>query len=137
MQRLVMASLFCCWRKGRATAHDDDDEPPRRRNAADDLTEEQIQEFLDAFQLFDRDGSGFISSEELGGVMRALGQVCWMYLLLFVGAVDGGLMVCLPPSPPRLCLPTFRTHRIPSWKQWSMRSMLMAMEPSIFLSSCP
>ena len=31
-------------------------------------------EIKEAFQLFDKDGSGFISSKELGMVMRSLGQ---------------------------------------------------------------
>lgn len=33
-------------------------EPRRKRNAADDLTDGQIQEFLGAFELFDKDNSG-------------------------------------------------------------------------------
>ena len=31
-------------------------------------------EIREAFQVFDKDGSGFISSRELGMVMRSLGQ---------------------------------------------------------------
>ncbi|ELT92751.1 hypothetical protein CAPTEDRAFT_163548 [Capitella teleta] len=38
------------------------------------LTDEQISEFREAFQLFDKDGNGFISTKELGMVMRSLGQ---------------------------------------------------------------
>ena len=41
---------------------------------ADDLTEEQKQEFKDVFSLFDKDGDGTVSTKELGVVMRALGQ---------------------------------------------------------------
>lgn len=38
------------------------------------LSEEQIKELREAFSLFDRDGDGTISSEELGFVIRSLGQ---------------------------------------------------------------
>jgi len=41
---------------------------------ADQLTEEQIAEFKEAFTLFDKDGSGSITTKELGTVMRSLGQ---------------------------------------------------------------
>merc|ERR1712146_46136 len=38
------------------------------------LTEEQIAEFKEAFSLFDKDGDGTITTKELGTVMRPLGQ---------------------------------------------------------------
>ncbi|CAO1614645.1 unnamed protein product [Sympodiomycopsis kandeliae] len=41
---------------------------------ADQLTEEQIAEFKEAFSLFDKDGDGSITVKELGTVMRSLGQ---------------------------------------------------------------
>mmetsp|Transcript_85024 Transcript_85024/g.134318 ORF Transcript_85024/g.134318 Transcript_85024/m.134318 type:complete len:151 (+) Transcript_85024:52-504(+) len=40
---------------------------------ADQLTEEQLEEFKEAFHLFDKDGSGYISSSELKTVMWSLG----------------------------------------------------------------
>merc|ERR1711988_1445790 len=42
--------------------------------SADQLTEEQIAEFKEAFSLFDEDGDGTITTKELGTVMRSLGQ---------------------------------------------------------------
>jgi calmodulin len=39
----------------------------------DQLTDEQIAEFKEAFTLFDRNGDGVISASELGTVMRSLG----------------------------------------------------------------
>ncbi|EFC50789.1 flagellar calmodulin [Naegleria gruberi] len=39
-----------------------------------ELTEEQIAEFKEAFSLFDKDGDGTITTSELGTVMRSLGQ---------------------------------------------------------------
>ncbi|EPS38312.1 hypothetical protein H072_7905 [Dactylellina haptotyla CBS 200.50] len=41
---------------------------------ADQLTEEQVSEFKEAFSLFDKDGDGQITTKELGTVMRSLGQ---------------------------------------------------------------
>merc|ERR1712088_822872 len=41
---------------------------------ADQLTEEQIAEFKEAFSLFDKDGAGTITTKELATVMRSLGQ---------------------------------------------------------------
>jgi calmodulin len=40
----------------------------------ENLTEEQIAEFKEAFQIFDKDGDGMITTKELGTVMRSLGQ---------------------------------------------------------------
>ena len=41
---------------------------------AENLTEEQIAEFKEAFGLFDKDGSKTIATKELGTVMKSLGQ---------------------------------------------------------------
>ncbi|XP_071078831.1 calmodulin-like [Haliotis cracherodii] len=38
------------------------------------LTEDQVAEFKEAFNLFDKDGDGTITTKELGTVMRSLGQ---------------------------------------------------------------
>lgn len=38
------------------------------------LSEEEVEKLWEAFKVFDADGSGVISSEELGQVMRSLGQ---------------------------------------------------------------
>ena len=56
----------CCVRTGRAPMADDDGLP--------ELTDEQIEEFREAFNLFDLDGGGSIDESELGTVMRSLGQ---------------------------------------------------------------
>ena len=41
---------------------------------ADQLTHEQIAELKETFSLYDKDGSGTITTIELGTVMRSLGQ---------------------------------------------------------------
>ncbi|KAH9321894.1 hypothetical protein KI387_016533, partial [Taxus chinensis] len=41
---------------------------------AENLSEDQIAEFKEAFGLFDKDGDGSITTKELGTVMRSLGQ---------------------------------------------------------------
>ena len=38
------------------------------------LTDERVEEFKAAFQLFDKDGDGTITSKELGTIMRSLGH---------------------------------------------------------------
>jgi calmodulin len=45
-----------------------------RAAMADQLTDDQIAEFKEAFSLFDKDGDGCITTKELGTVMRSLGQ---------------------------------------------------------------
>ena len=39
----------------------------------EDLSEEQIEEFKEAFSLFDKEGKGHIYTKELGTVLRSLG----------------------------------------------------------------
>ncbi|UJR38801.1 hypothetical protein I4U23_031466 [Adineta vaga] len=46
----------------------------KQNTGADQLTEEQIAEFKEAFSLFDKDDDGTITTKELGTVMRSLGQ---------------------------------------------------------------
>jgi calmodulin len=41
---------------------------------ADSLTDEQVAEFREAFSLFDKNGDGQITNQELGTVMRSLAQ---------------------------------------------------------------
>ena len=41
---------------------------------ADQLTDDQIVEFKEAFSLFDKDGDGSITTNELGTVLGLLGQ---------------------------------------------------------------
>ena len=41
---------------------------------ADQLTEEQIAEFKEAFSVFDKDVDGTITTKELSTAMRSLGQ---------------------------------------------------------------
>ncbi len=41
---------------------------------SNNLTEEQINVYKEAFQLYDRDQTGLISASELGDVIRASGQ---------------------------------------------------------------
>ncbi|XP_031100602.1 calmodulin-3-like [Ipomoea triloba] len=43
--------------------------------AASHLTADQIAEYREAFSLFDKDGDGQVSCQELGIVLRSLGQV--------------------------------------------------------------
>ena len=43
---------------------------------ADQLTEEQIAEFKEAFSLFDKDGDGTITTKELGIIVKMFLGAC-------------------------------------------------------------
>ncbi|XP_075264423.1 neo-calmodulin-like, partial [Convolutriloba macropyga] len=47
---------------------------PNGHDTPYDFTDDLIQEWREAFRLFDRDGDGSITVEEIGTVMRSLGQ---------------------------------------------------------------
>merc|ERR1712005_61399 len=72
MGRTEGRRLQCRWERARAHAGT----TARRAAVAgeEQLTEEQISEFKEAFALFDKDGDGTITTKELGTVMRSLGQ---------------------------------------------------------------
>lgn len=48
--------------------------PIRPPKVAQSLTKQQLHEFQECFQMFDKDGDGTIDTKELGAVMRSLGQ---------------------------------------------------------------
>ncbi|XP_048732605.1 uncharacterized protein LOC125649266 [Ostrea edulis] len=45
-----------------------------KKGKVENLTEEQINDIKEAFKVFDKDGDGTVSTEELGAVMRSMGQ---------------------------------------------------------------
>jgi calmodulin len=42
--------------------------------SSDSLTEDKINEFKEAFEIFDKDKDGYITTKELGDIMKNLGQ---------------------------------------------------------------
>ena len=46
----------------------------RGEEGVDGMSQEQIQEYKEAFGMFDKDGNGQISRNELGSVLRSLGR---------------------------------------------------------------
>ena len=47
-----------------------------RRAQVQEITEEQMDEYREAFDLFDKDGDGTISTGELKNLLRCFGQIC-------------------------------------------------------------
>ena len=48
--------------------------PVRPFNFTQKLTKRQLDEFMECFRMFDKDGDGTIGTAELGAVMRSLGS---------------------------------------------------------------
>ena len=65
---------------------------------ADQLTEEQIAEFKEAFSLFDKDGDGECSAERFGGEKRAAAALVWCFSRL------RELLKIVPLLPSSLCV---------------------------------
>ena len=57
-------------------------EKPKITKMASDLTPEQIEEYKASFDMFDADGSGSISAEELVSVFLFL-VVCCFFVFIF------------------------------------------------------
>jgi calmodulin len=72
----VLRALLRALERGRtsATAAAAEHTAKGQRQSVDDLTEEQIADFKEAFALYDKDGDGQINTKELGTLMRSLGQ---------------------------------------------------------------
>lgn len=49
------------------------DLPPMKVNKRN-ISKSKLREYRDAFSLFDKDGNGYLTKEELGHVMHQLGQ---------------------------------------------------------------
>jgi hypothetical protein len=67
--RATVAQIVAAVSKLRSTSP-----APQAWSASDTLTDEQIDEFKEAFGLLDKDGDGTITTKELGPVMRSLGH---------------------------------------------------------------
>uniref|UniRef100_A0A7S4JC68 Calmodulin n=1 Tax=Odontella aurita TaxID=265563 RepID=A0A7S4JC68_9STRA len=97
---------------------------------ADQLTEEQIAEFKEAFSLFDKDGDGTITTKELGTVMRSLGQnPTEAELMDMINEVSPFHSICI------LVQYKFMLTQQPYCSSFSFRLMLTEMEPLTSLSS--
>ena len=53
----------------------DEEFPNVRRHRSESIAPSLIQEYKEAFNLFDKDGDGSITTSELGDVMRSLGEL--------------------------------------------------------------
>ena len=73
---------------------------------ADQLSNEQIAEFKEAFSLFDKDGDGSITTKELGTVMRSLGQ----------NPTEAELQDMITRSMPTATAPLTSPSSAPSWR---------------------
>ncbi|KAG4087645.1 calmodulin mutant SYNCAM35 [Neocallimastix lanati (nom. inval.)] len=78
---------------------------------ADQLSEEQIAQFKEAFSLFDKEGSNTIETSELGTVLRALGlNLSQAEVNKYVKEVDTGNGKVGFPEFLTLCARTMKTQ---------------------------
>jgi len=72
--RVPVISRFIFFSRAEPQAPDLAPPTPRTPPIRPYLTRRQVKEFKDAFAIFDKDGGGSITTQELGDVMKSLGQ---------------------------------------------------------------
>ena len=62
--------------------------------SSSDIPEDQMEEFKQAFALFDKDGNGHVDADELGQVLASLGQIpTEEEIKRMIAEVDGDMVI--------------------------------------------